>query len=764
MIGETILHYKILEKLGEGGMGVVYKAQDEKLSRIVALKMLPHQKTLTDNERARFLQEARAASSINHPNVCVIYDLQEWNGEEFILMEFVEGRTLGSIIREAPIKIEDAISYTLQACEALQEAHLNGIIHRDIKSENIMVTVKSQVKIMDFGLAKLRGAARLTRSSSMVGTFGYMSPEQMQGEEANEQSDIFSLGVVLYEMIAGKLPFRGEHEAAIAYSIVYEEPQPLDKYRIDVPRDLVSIIYRMLEKDRSARYQTVGELIGDLKAHLSGAELSKITPSVSTAGKKASRRKSKTINSLAVLPITNVSADPETEYLSDGMTETIINTLSKIPKLRVMARSTMMKYKNQVIDPQKVGREVNVRAVFIARILLKADNIMIGAELVDTLDGSRLWGEQYSRKFADILAIHEAIAKEITDNLRLKLTKEQKKRIAKRETENSEAFQLVLKGRYHWWKRPRGKDYFYRNAMFDFRKSKEYFQMAIEKDPTYAAAYSGLCDVYGSMAIGGFIPPREGFSKSESAINKGFELDPATAHIHIHRAAKKLFFEWDWSGVAIEAELAFKKGIIEGNNILSYYYHATGKFEDCLRVRQTLLKLEPLSLFYTGKLGEAYNLAGLWEKAANTFQKALDMDPNFALARFGLAEAFEHMGKYDNSIDEWKKALTFAGNPDIVRTVGETYLHSGFRPAIKAAYSLLLDRINEKAKTEYISPMWFAEIYANLDEYDKTFYWLEKAFEDRSSQLIFINVEHCFAPIRNDERMKIIIQKIKLPV
>jgi TolB-like protein len=565
-------------------------------------------------------------------------------------------------------------------------------------------------------------------------------------------------------MIAGKLPFRGEHEAAIAYSIVYEEPQPLDKYRIDVPRDLVSIIYRMLEKDRSARYQTVGELIGDLKAHLSGAELSKITPSVSTAGKKASRRKSKTINSLAVLPITNVSADPETEYLSDGMTETIINTLSKIPKLRVMARSTMMKYKNQVIDPQKVGREVNVRAVFIARILLKADNIMIGAELVDTLDGSRLWGEQYSRKFADILAIHEAIAKEIADNLRLKLTKEQKKRIVKRETENSEAFQLVLKGRYHWWKRPRGKDYFYRNAMFDFRKSKEYFQMAIEKDPTYAAAYSGLCDVYGSMAIGGFIPPREGFSKSESAINKGFELDPATAHIHIHRAGKKLFFEWDWSGVAIEAELAFKKGIIEGNNILSYYYHATGKFEDCLRVRQTLLKLEPLSLFYTGKLGEAYNLAGLWEKAANTFQKALDMDPNFALARFGLAEAFEHMGKYDNSIDEWKKALTFAGNPDIVRTVGETYVHSGFRPAIKAAYSLLLDRINEKAKTEYISPMWFAEIYANLDEYDKTFYWLEKAFEDRSSQLIFINVEHCFAPIRNDERMKRIIQKIKLPV
>jgi serine/threonine-protein kinase len=763
MIGQSILHYKIIKKLGEGGMGVVYKGHDEKLNRYVAIKMLPHQRTYSENERARFLQEARAASSISHPNVCIIYDLQEWNDEEFILMEYVKGKTLGALIRESPIKIDEAISYALQVCEALKEAHGKGIIHRDIKSENIMVTERNQIKVMDFGLAKLQGAARLTKSSSMLGTFGYMAPEQVQGEEANEQSDIFSLGVVFYEMLAGKLPFRGEHEAAMAYSIVYEDPQPLEKFRADVPHDLVAIVYRMLDKDRSSRYQTANELISDIKAFTSGTELSKITPSVNSVGKKARLKKTKSINSLAVLPIANVSADPDTEYLTEGMTDTIINMLSKIPKLRVMARSTMMRYKDKLIDPQKVGRELNVRSVFIARVLLKTENIIINAELVDTLDGSRLWGEQYNRRFSDILSIHEEIGKEIFESLKLKLTKKERKLIVKRETENSEAFQLVLRGRYHWWKRPRGKDYFYRNAMSDFRKSREYFQMAIEKDPAYSAAYAGLSDVYASMSIGGFIQPKEGWPKSVAAADNALKLNPTSGHKHLQSCVQKLFFEWEWSGLTKEAESVFQKGIIEGHNIYAYYLQAMGKFEACIRIRQNLLKLEPLSLFYMGKLGEVFNIAGLWEKAANTFLKIIDMDSNFALAHFGLAEAYEHTGNYENSIDSWKKGLTFSGNPDLVLELEEIYSRSGFGPAIKAIYSRLLERLSERSNSEYISPMWFAEIYASLEEYEMSLSWLEKAIEDRSSQLIFVNVEHCFEPMRSDSRFKKIVSEINFP-
>ena len=626
MIGQTISHYTILEKLGEGGMGVVYKAHDTKLDRFAAIKVLPHHLTSNEAEQARFLQEAKAASALNHPHVCTIYDIKEENNQQFIVMEFVDGTTMK---QKVPIqKLQDALTYSIHIGEALTEAHGKGIVHRDIKCENIMVNSKNQVKVMDFGLAKLKGTLKQTKTSSTAGTLAYMAPEQIQGGEVDARSDIFSFGVVLFEMLTGHMPFRGEHEAAMMYSILNEEPESVLKDRPDSPPDIDRIIHRALEKDPEDRYQHIDDAVSELR------RVQKQTTKVSrplgetapetramehaSSGVKPTEHATKrtrrfaglaalliilvagvigyvsffgthqSIDSIAVLPFENVGADPTTEYLSDGITESLINTLSQLSRLTVMSRAAVFHYKGKDIDPQKAGRELGVKAVLTGRVTQRGDGLQISTELVNVSNNSHIWGKQYDKKLSDILTVQEEISKDIPQQLSLKLVGEDERKLAKRTTENTEAYQLYLKGRFHWNKR----------RLDDLQTAIDYFQRAIEQDPGYAQAYAGLALAYAIFPEYASRSAKDVIPRLESSARKAMELDATLAEPHAALGYIEFDYQWNWEG----AEREFKRAIeLDPNNPTTLHWHGVslelqGKFEEALSEMRRAQELDPLSL------------------------------------------------------------------------------------------------------------------------------------------------------------------------
>src|ERR1044071_5725394 len=567
MISETISHYRILRKLGEGGMGEVYLAQDARLGRQVALKFLPASYQYDPDRRARFLKEARAASALRTPNIAAIYDIGEHDQIMFIVMEYVEGELLSRRVERGIMDARETIHIATQIADALDEAHTLGIVHRDIKGSNLMITSRGLVKMLDFGLAKVTEARPTTDSSDFtvplgqqtsagmgVGTISYMSPEQALGREVDNRTDLFSLGVVIYEMLTARLPFGGNSPTEIIDNIIHQEPPPVSRFNNNVPAELERIARKAMEKDRERRYQSAREVATDLRnlrrdldsgaLSTSGLNAQSQTSSGSSARRARTR---KAIDSLAILPLENASNDPDTEYLSDGITESIINKLSQLPKLRVMARSTVFRYKGKEVDPQEAGRDLGVRAVLAGRVLQRGETLVIKVELVDTSDGSHLWGEQYNRKLTDIFTIEEEISNVISEKLRLKLDSAQKKKLARRHTENTEAYQLYLKGRYYWNKR----------TTEGLKKGIEYFNQAIDSDPNYALAYAGLADSYNILASYSAIAPKDAFPRAKAAARKALELDDKLAEGHASMAFATFGYDWNWA----EAERGFKRAI-----------------------------------------------------------------------------------------------------------------------------------------------------------------------------------------------------------
>ena len=766
MISEKISHYRIQKKIGSGGMGEVYLAEDTRLGRQVALKFLPASYQYDSERRTRLLKEARAASALRSPNIAAIYDIGEHDGAMFIAMEYVQGEVLSQRIDRLTLPTSDVIDIAMQIADALDEAHTLGIIHRDVKSSNLIVTDRGLVKMLDFGLVKLIHPGGVIDSADptiaiggqtevgvVLGTVSYMSPEQALGRDLDQRSDIFSHGVVIYEMLTGRLPFEGASATEIIDAIVHKEPVAIARFNYDVPPELERIVRKCMEKDRDRRYYSAREVSIDLQNLRRDSDTNAVENAAYYRKTQSTRRgrSRRAIDSLAILPLINVGEDPETEYLSDGITESIINNLSQLPKLRVMARSTVFRYKGKEVDPQRVGQELSVRATLTGRVHHRGDLLIIRTELVDTDDGSHLWGEQYSRNLSDIFTIEEEISREISEKLRLKLSGAEKKQLSKRYTENTEAYHLYLKGRFYWNKR----------TTEGLKKGIEYFERAIALDPGYGLAYAGLSDSYNILVSYSALAPHEAFPKAKVAAIRALEIDSRLAEAHTALAFVKFGYDWDW----VEAERGFKQaiklnpGYSFAHNFYAVLLSALGRFDEALEHINQAQELDPLSLPINTNRGWVLYLARRYDEAIQQYLKTIDLDEGFPLAHRRLAQTYEQTQRYTEADVEFQKAVALSGEDiEVLSARGHFYAVLG-EP--DKAHEVLA-QLEDLAKSRYVPSYLLARIYFGLDDNDRVFELMDRALEERYGYLVYLDVEPMFDGLRADPRYEGLVSRVGL--
>jgi eukaryotic-like serine/threonine-protein kinase len=791
MIGQTISHYRIVEQLGAGGMGVVFKAQDSRLERAVALKFLPD--TLAQQPQAleRFRREARAASALNHPGICTIYDIGEQDGRAFIAMEFIDGETLRRHIHGQPLPLAELLELGIQIAEALEAAHAEGIIHRDIKPANIFVTKRGRAKVLDFGLAKLvpKGVGSADPgsfgeppdSNSIVGiisgTPSYMSPEQVRGDGLDPRTDIFSLGLLLYEMATGRQAFSGSTGGIIIEAVLTRPPVPVRSINPSIPPRLEEIIDKALHKNRAQRYQHAANVRAELErlkqeidsgtsagdersdsATVSNANrsspASKERSGTSTAVARSLRpeRVSKKIDSLAVLPFENASRDPENEYLSDGITGSLINILATVPKLRVMAQSTVFRFRGREIDPQAVGRDLNVRAVLTGRLMQSGGSLRIGAELVDVATGSQLWSAQYDRKPGDIFVVQDEISNEISGKLKLQLTRAQEKRLTKRHTEDAEAYRIYLKGRHHW----------NRWTEEGFYKAIEYFQQAVERDPGYALAYAGLADCYVLLGWNSYLPPQDVFPKGKAAALTALRFDPDLGEAHTPLAAVLWLHDWQWP----EAQKEFQRSLElnptypTANHWYAEYVMTLGRHAEAIAKMKNSQTLDPLSLIINVAIGWAHYMARRYDQALEQLLQTVELDPNYPVTYWILGLVYRTTGQYELAITEGEKGVKLSGGGPLMRAA----LAHSYGKAGRAKEALqILDDLTNLARNKYVAPHFFAGIHAGLGEIDRAVECLEKSYQERSHWLIYLHMDPSMDDLRNDPRFQHLLRRVGLP-
>jgi serine/threonine protein kinase/Tfp pilus assembly protein PilF len=765
--------YRILREVGRGGMGVVYEAEDLKLHRIVALKFLPEDLTASEDDIARFQQEAEAISALNHTHIATIYDIDEAEGRKFLTLEFLSGGTLKSKVKQFladgnEIPIGDVLEYGIQIAEGLAHAHRQGIIHRDIKTDNVMLTSEGSVKLTDFGLAKLKGKAQITRAGSTLGTAAYVSPEQLRSEDTDRRSDLFSLGVVLYELLTGHLPFRGEHESALTYSIAHEDPTPVDQFRKNVPLPLVKVIHRCLEKDKTKRYQDADAIASDLREARKGmasqgqtaagrSRLPWIAAGATIAVAAAlyfflpsSRPGAVNGKSIAVLPFTNMSGNAEDEYFSDGVTEDILTQLSKISDLNVISRTSVMQYKGTKKTIREIGKELNVGVILEGSIRRAGDQVRIVAQLIDATNDRHIWAETYDKEFKQIFAVQSEVAQKIAGALQAKLSSSEKERIEIRPTSNTEAYTDYLKGRHHWNKR----------RADDLRMALDYFNKAVEKDPSYATAYVALAETYALLPEYAGAADSEMFARAEEAATKALALDPSMGEAH---AVFGLLYvnRWDYAGGEAEFRKALElsPGIPSTHQWYSLCLTFQGKLQEGLAEMSRAHDLDPLSLVINADI--AFDLIFLkdYDRAIDQFKKTLELDQNFGPAVAGIGEAYVLKGLYAEAVEASKRASALMGNdPFGLSFIGYTYARCGKRDSASAILDKLLKMITIRPHIA----CFVAVVYNGLGEKEKAFEWLEKGCQGHDIYMRGLRVDPSWDEYRSDPRFVSILKRVGL--
>ena len=776
MIGKTISHYRILEKLGEGGMGVVYKAEDTKLKRTVALKFLPSELIRDPEAKERFIQEAQAASSLDHNSICTVHEIGETDDEQiFIAMACYEGETLKNKIKRGPMDLNEAIRVAIQVGEGLAKAHAQGIVHRDIKPANIIATDDGVAKVLDFGLAKLVGQVRLTKTSSTLGTVAYMSPEQARGDEVDSRTDIWSLGVVLYEMIAGRLPFKGEHEQAMMYSILNEEPLPLSSLRPDLSKDIQSVFGKALAKAREERYQHINEMVADLKSCEKKLEAVKATPEA--AQRRRLRKflpylvagcgvlvvlvalviwwriytpREKPITSLAVLPFRNLSADSEQEYFSDGMTEAIIKELSQIRALRVISRTSVMRYKNTEKMVPEIARELGVDAVVEGSVLRAGQDVRITAQLIAAHPEKHLWADDFTRTLENVLLLQSEVAQAIAREIKVAVTPGERERMARARVVDPEAHEAYLKGKYFLGK----------SMARDWNRSVEYFQQAIDKDSTFALAYAGMAEAYDNLGSMGILPPREAWPKVKAYTEKALTLDPALAEGILLIAEVKFGYDWDAKG----AEEYYKRALeLDPNLALAHFWYgfyltSQGRFDEGIAEIKRAAHLDPLAAAMMNWVAFAYGLAGEYDSASVYLERAAEIDSSDASIYWTRGSLYLRQGKYAEAIEVAQKGVSRGITP-CLEDLAVAYALSGQTGKARESLSKLFERIGDG----YYSPMAIARIYCALGDRERVFEYLEKAYRERDIVLVMPALASPWCDfIKSDPRYHDLMKKVGL--
>jgi serine/threonine protein kinase/tetratricopeptide (TPR) repeat protein len=774
--GTRLGPYEILAPIGAGGMGEVYSARDARLDRDVAIKVLPEHLAQSPVALSRFERESKAVAALSHPNIVALYDVGAERGISFAVTELLEGETLRRRLEKGAVPWRKAVGLGVAVADGLAAAHAKGIIHRDLKPENIFLTSDGRVKILDFGLALVKPPVSPrdqscipteTEAGTVMGTACYMSPEQVRGERVDVPSDIFSFGCVLYEMLARRRAFARETAAQTMTAILEVEPPDLAGSGKQIPPELERVVTHCLEKNPRQRFQSAHDLAFALRA-VQGLGSAAALPgrrkrprsvwmasalAVLLAGASVYwlNRPGQAIDSLAILPFANVGADPNKEYLSDGITENLINSLSQLPTLRVTARSLAFRYKGPQFDPQKAGRDLHVRAVLTGRVTERDGSLNIQAELMNVDDGAQLWGGQYSQRFSEILALQREIVRAVSGKLHLNPTVEHQERLAKRSTENTEAYQLYLKGRYYWNRRTEQT----------LKRAVEYFQEAIDKDPGYALAYAGLADCYAVYNSYQVELPRKSGPKAEAAATKALEIDNTLAEAHASLGMTRMSYEWDWAG----AEREFQRAIeLDPNYATAQHWYAiclatTGRSEQALASLKRAQELDPLSLIISADVGLELYFARRYDEAIDQVRKVLEMDPNFAAGHRPLGMAYEQKAMYTEAIAEFQKALDASrGNPFALGSLGHAYAVSGNREKARQALSDVL----ELSKHRYVPPFDIAVIYTGLGDEKRALEWLGKALDDRSLEMIFLKVDPRFDRLHADPRFANLLRRMGL--
>jgi len=762
MIGRTVSHYRVLKLLGSGGMGTVYEAEDTRLGRRVALKFLPADLARDRHALDRLQREARAASALNHPHICTIHDIdpstssrQATEGDvgPFIVMELLEGQSLKERLQGRPLPTQETVDLGLQLADALEAAHAKGILHRDIKPANVFITTRGTAKLLDFGLAKLVSEPRegmseaptaagewMTGEGVLLGTVGYMSPEQVRGEGLDARTDLFSLGVVLYEMATGRAPFQGATSGAVLGDIVHKAPTPPARLNPEMPPALERIVNKLLEKDRARRYESAADLGVDLR------RLKRERESGRAAAPGVVERLD--IPSLAVLPFANLGADKENEYFSDGLAEDIIAALAQVPGLRVMARTSAFAFRGKEQDVRDIGARLNVEHILEGSVRRAGNRIRVTAQLVKASEGYHLWSQRFDREMTDVFAIQDEISQAIVEKLRVRLAADRP--LVKRHTESAEAYNLYLKARYQFWRfTPEG-----------LAKSKEYYEQAIRLDPGYALAWNGLAAFYNVLGMSGQVPPKAANAQAEQAARKALALDDLLAEAHAMMGALRAS-EFDWKAAEFEFNraLALDPGSADVLRFCEHYYLGPMKrLDDSVAAYLRAVETDPLSPSLQAQLGYSYCVKREWNRAIEHCRTALELDPQ-GWAYMLLGSCYFHIGKHDDAIRAMETLAQVTGRGSFALTgLGWVYGSTG-----RAAEALkLLEELQERAQEAYVPSWSFGVIYQALGEMDKAFDWFEKAVDDHEPLMLQFNVHPNYDPLRTHTRYPALLRRMNL--